>query len=250
MKNMSSKEFINFYFKIMTKEMKYGDDDKFESFFDRRFFLPIADKLIPIAKKFNFTPNFITLISTLSAIFSVFLFSLKKVNFAIFFYLLSYLADCMDGRMARKYNMGSEIGMCLDFTSDILSNSLLILYFAHDTFKSTQNSFPKLIIFLLISSLIYLLSLSFSFNEALACKNKNNHFNFYQEKVNSIKNNNALTKLYLNLYHKTWITFNSIYPSPNKSKLEKILINIKEFNSGNFIIFICFIMYLWNFLNI
>ena len=88
------------------KPDKYGNDNDQESFADVNLYLPLTDFIIPILHKLGFKPNHVTLLSTIATIYSVYCFHNKSNNCYIF-YFIGYLLDCMDGRMARKYNQGS-----------------------------------------------------------------------------------------------------------------------------------------------
>jgi len=82
--------------------------------------LMIIDKLTPIFKKMNYTPNGIT---TLSAIFSgvglYHLYNHELIPFTIYI-LLAHLFDDMDGYYARKHNMVSESGDLYDHIKDLI----------------------------------------------------------------------------------------------------------------------------------
>ena len=107
----------------MNKLDKYGNDMEQESSADIYIYYPLSDFIMPYFYYFGFKPNHITLISTLFTLFSIDCY-FNNNNFCYLFYFLGYLFDCMDGRMARKYNQGSTLGMILDLISDNLTNSL------------------------------------------------------------------------------------------------------------------------------
>ena len=82
---------------------------------------------LPFFKKIGFTPNIITSIGKLFAIIS--LYGLYKENFLVFilFSIIRYIFDCIDGEMARKYNMISEFGDIYEHISDNIYLGLIII---------------------------------------------------------------------------------------------------------------------------
>ena len=51
----------------------------------------------------------------------------KKYKRAIIFLLIGHILDCIDGRLARNYNMYSVFGEAFDFVSDMVGHGLLML---------------------------------------------------------------------------------------------------------------------------
>ena len=99
--------------------------------------IDICDFILPTLKVLNFTPNILTTISLIFGLLSVYcLFREDKKCFAIF-YLVSYFFDCVDGMMARKYNMVSRFGDIYDHTKDCLVFGLImfcsIIFIAADS---------------------------------------------------------------------------------------------------------------------
>ena len=89
--------------------------------FDSEISYPIAHKIIPYLHNLNITPNQITYFNFVFRIIISLLYY-KNVNIIIIILLtvISQIIDCMDGAMARKYNMGSEFGKHLDINTDII----------------------------------------------------------------------------------------------------------------------------------
>jgi phosphatidylglycerophosphate synthase len=78
----------------------------------------VGDKLCPLFKSFNMTPNNITTLSLIFGTLSVYyLYKYNFVGFAITYYI-SYLFDCMDGNYARKYKMVTKFGDYYDHVKD------------------------------------------------------------------------------------------------------------------------------------
>ena len=88
----------------------------------------IIDKIAPFFHAMKFTPNMITTLGNIcTLIFAYFIFN-YRFKLAAFFFGLSYLFDCLDGYLARKYNMVTEFGDLYDHLSDTLKT--LVLFYA------------------------------------------------------------------------------------------------------------------------
>jgi phosphatidylglycerophosphate synthase len=76
--------------------------------------------LAPHFHKWGFTPNMLTTISI--AFTGIAVYSLLQHSFVLsaIFYSISYLFDCLDGYVARKYNMVTAFGDWYDHISDTL----------------------------------------------------------------------------------------------------------------------------------
>lgn len=75
---------------------------------------------------YGFTPNTITFLSFITSVFAIFFLKNNYyILFAILFFI-GYIFDCMDGYMARKFNMSSNIGDLLDHGSDLLEFIFLL----------------------------------------------------------------------------------------------------------------------------
>ena len=166
------------------KESKYGDDLKFESWADNYIFFPISDVLIPFLYRLRLTPNKVTLLSTIFTILSsYFLYKNKGPKTFIYFYFLGYLFDCIDGRFARRYDMGSKLGMISDGVSDVVTNFIVLISFII-RFKSHQLFLPLLAVQLFFT---YNLGVAFGLNEAIDCYSNTKHDNFYEYKKELLK---------------------------------------------------------------
>ena len=185
----------------MTKIDKYDNSIEQESISDIEIFIPISDTLIPYIYYCKITPNQITILSTLSTLFSVYLFFYNNY-LCLFYYFLGYLLDTIDGRLARKYNMVSILGMILDLVSDNISNIPLLIVF----FMKSMFSYLKFFLFLLVIIFLSLFNISFAINETISCYNKKKNENFYLIKKEIISksefNNTYIGNIFL-LINKT-----------------------------------------------
>jgi hypothetical protein len=212
------------------KEDKYGDDTVFEPWFDNNLFFPIASKLVDPLYSLGLTPNMVTIISTMFTFMSIYFMEQNNSINAALSYFTGYMLDCVDGRMARKYSMGSDVGMALDFTSDTVSNSILYAYLIYRR-KITIEIFIVLLIFSI------LISLAFSINEAIAYHKLSGSDNFYQRRVIQLKDkmdNKMLFDLYLATTKSTYDIYRMFFPTYDEDKMKRWLILLKEFGPGTY----------------
>ena len=232
----------------MTKIDKYDNNIEQESISDIEIFIPISDTLIPYIYYCKITPNQITILSTLSTLFSVYLFFYNNY-LCLFYYFLGYLLDTIDGRLARKYNMVSILGMILDLVSDNISNIPLLIVF----FMKSMFSYLKFFLFLLVIIFLSLFNISFAINETISCYNKKKNENFYFIKKEIISksefNNTYIGNIFLLInktsYYSYKLLFKEEISKKNIQKLKYKLRLIKEFGPGNLNIFITIIMFIF-----
>ena len=101
-------------------------DRENDNFYDS-FQYDIIEKISPFIHKCNITPDQITLLSFLCGLLSVYFLKNKQYEYAAIFWLLNYFFDCMDGYIARKYQIFSKYGDYYDHISD-WTTYLLLLY--------------------------------------------------------------------------------------------------------------------------
>jgi phosphatidylglycerophosphate synthase len=106
------------------------DLDKYqnlESYTDVYFFYPIADLLMPFFHDvMHLKPNNITTIGFIFRIIAAYMILLKKYRYGAGLYLIGYLFDSMDGRMARHYKESSLWGEAWDSVADTTSTIIVI----------------------------------------------------------------------------------------------------------------------------
>jgi hypothetical protein len=122
-----------------------------ENPFDNAIYI-VVEYLAPYAHKFGFTPNMITTISNLFTIIAVYYLLNYYFVIAAVLYFISYIFDCLDGYVARKYNMVSAIGDYYDHISDAIK---LAVYLA------TLYSINSRLLLLCLPILIYVGVLSY-----------------------------------------------------------------------------------------
>jgi hypothetical protein len=216
---------------------KFKDPEINESFTDNYIFFPISDKLVTPLRKLGLTPNGVTLLSFLFQLYTIPLLSLGKVEYACLSSFIGYILDCVDGNMARKYNMGSKYGMALDLVSDNISHFLIILFFVYH--KGINLSLVLIIV------LTYLLLSWNGIIDALTTHRTQQTDNFYNVKQKDFENEDyLLAKMYLNMYKTIYDNYKFLFPNYDEQKLNKWLKILKEFGPGNFMTLLIYILYI------
>jgi len=222
---------------LETSTSKYEDPGKYESFFDNYLYFPISDLLVTPLREIGLTPNNVTIISTLFSLSVIYFLSINEIEYACIALSIGYLLDCVDGNMARKYNMGSKYGMALDMVSDHLASIITLGYIIY--VKGYNNWYMPG--FILIA---YLCSISFSITEALSCYKKNGTDNFYKIREDEMKDENGLIfKIYLHTYKGLYNNYKLHFPTYDEEKLLKYLEIFKNFGPGNTNIFSIILLY-------
>ena len=219
----------------MSIETKFGNAEIFEPFFDINLFFPISKALLPIFKNLGLTPNMITTLSLICTI-NCYIKINKNKKEALISYFLGYLLDCMDGMMARKYNMGSNFGMTYDLVTDVISNLLVIhLMLMKDSIPIKIKAF--LVIVLICFSLLN------AFNEAYCTFEKTGNDNFYKLKKEQLKNSNGfLNNIYLEIEKNNYIFYKKLMPTYNKEKVLSYVKYLRQFGPGNLCVIMIYLM--------
>jgi phosphatidylglycerophosphate synthase len=210
--------------------------------FDTILFTPIAEAMVDPLYCMGLTPNMITIISTLFTLATVYFLSINSVNTAVACYVFGYILDCVDGKIARKYNMMSNFGMVLDLTSDFISNIIIVGYILY-----YNNNINVLYLIILLYFFSYMLTFSYGMIEAVASYKSTNSDNFYKRKYDLLKKespDNLLYDFYLLLIKSTYDKYRDYFPTYNYTKLSNSLHYIKEFGAGNYLIFMAIIIYI------
>lgn len=162
---------------------KYSIDDS--KFSDKYLFNPISDTLLGPLRYIGITPNMVTYFSFIFTLISCY-FLIFNNNYSILFYFLGYLFDCIDGRMARKYEMTSIYGVMIDQVTDIVSNFFIFTILVVKEIYMSKSLLKKFFKIISIINLTNNLTINFSINEALDSMKKTDHDNFYQNNINKI----------------------------------------------------------------
>jgi|TARA_B110000003_G_scaffold262580_1_gene285349 phosphatidylglycerophosphate synthase len=86
----------------------------------------LVEYITPTLHKLGFTPNILTSFGNISTIIFAYLMFNNKFKLAAIFFLFAYIFDCLDGYMARSFNMVTKYGDWYDHISDLLR---IIIYF-------------------------------------------------------------------------------------------------------------------------
>jgi len=219
-----------------SNEQKYGDDEKFESLADNYLFFPIAKLLIDPLRNIGLTPNIVTYLSTALTFLALYYLYVDNKLYACVAYSFGYIFDCVDGKMARKYNMTSKYGMALDVVSDNLSNFILISYLTLT--KGYFHWYTPLIIFM-----SYMISLSYGLNEAIDSMAAIGNDNFYERRKKELMTESGIIyDSYLFIIHKSYMIYKFFFPVYDIQKIDKWLNILKNFGPGNFCLFMIFII--------
>ena len=236
--------------KKKNKEDKYGDDEVFESWADLNIFAPIATNLVDPLHKLGMTPNMVTIASTMFTLLSIYFLYKEKRELAFCSYLFGYTLDSVDGRMARKYNEGSEIGMALDLVSDNVSNFIL---FGYILLTRPYNKIT-IIILIIIMIMTYMVSLSYGLNEAISSYDASFGDNFYERRNIHLKKylneesststwyEKILYSAFLLITEQSYTIYHMYFPKYDKNKINNKLKVLKHFGPGNYCLIISIIL--------
>lgn len=113
-------------------------------------YIYIGEYFVDDFRDAGFTPNMITTLSFITGILTALLLSYSNYITASVVFLISYIFDCMDGTMARKFNMETVFGDYLDHFSDITKVFLIFLVLYNNDSQKFMMLLPFIIIFALL----------------------------------------------------------------------------------------------------
>jgi phosphatidylglycerophosphate synthase len=122
-----------------------------ENIFDN-VFIYIGEYFVDDFHDAGYTPNMITTLSLVTGLLTALLLSYSNYISASVMFLISYIFDCMDGTMARKFNMVSVFGDYYDHISDI--SKLLIIFIV--LYNNDSQKFLILLPFIIVFSILLL----------------------------------------------------------------------------------------------
>lgn len=227
----------------LNNSAKYGNDEVFEPWTDINVFFPISDSLVDPLRCMGLTPNMVTSLSTFFTLLSIYYLHINNRMYASISFLVGYTLDCVDGRMARKYSMGSKIGMALDCVSDNVAVGILISYILYTRPSSCVRNTTLLL--LLIMS--FLLSVSYGLNEAIISKKETGDDNFYKRRVKELEGDygcleKLLYKLFLLITNSSYKTYKMFFPEYNEKEIFRWLKILKHFGPGHFTLLVSIIL--------
>lgn len=102
-------------------------------------FLNTADFSVDLLYKLGFTPNGVTTLSLLFGVFCIIEFRRSRYISSSIMYLISYYFDCLDGHLARKYNMVTEFGDYYDHIKDYIIGGIVFYHLFYEYFNLDTN---------------------------------------------------------------------------------------------------------------
>jgi len=217
----------------------YEDPRNIEAWTDVNIYFKIAEEGSHLMYNLGFTPNQVTFLSLLVQLVSCYLLYKGRTKLAAFLYLLGYIFDSIDGRLARNYNMYSRFGEQFDMISDVFANFALILTMLY-VYKKCVNL--VLIPFILIS--LYLISSWQGHVEALNNYRKFNNDDFLKTKQEKFDDDSLINVIYLFLVWITYFQYKKEIGKFNEKNICDDLQILKYFGPGNFCTAIFIIMFM------
>ena len=103
---------------------------------DKLINYPIAKAIAPFLYKIGIVPNHITIFNILLRCYIGYKSLINKSQNMIYYYFITHFLDCLDGTIARMFNLQTKFGAMLDHISDKIFWSFLIL----NTIVSCKNN--------------------------------------------------------------------------------------------------------------
>ncbi len=107
--------------------------------------LRFIDTHLNAYKKLNFTPNMITTIGIIFGFLSMQNIFEGNYKLAALLILIAYYFDCVDGKLARKYNMQTNFGDYYDHFGDIFK-IVIVIYALYNTNKEKFHQIKSILI--------------------------------------------------------------------------------------------------------
>ncbi len=151
--------------------------------------LNFIDTHLSFYKDLNLTPNMITTIGILVGILSAYNIFNNNFTLASFLFLLAYYFDCVDGKLARKYNMTTKFGDYYDHFGDIFK-ILIILYALYKVNEEKYDKVKYIIYILFLLCMIHL-----GYQEAIYDSNESPTLSLFSKIVKLDKNPEKTIKI-------------------------------------------------------
>ena len=139
---------------------------KYENPIDNFIVFELCEPISDYLYNQKITPNIITTIGFISSLLSSYFLYKYKIYIFIPLYLFAYFCDCLDGFMARKYNLETKFGDYYDHITDIFQTVIVLFIFIY---RYSFLNFRKTVIFTLF--LMILFSITQGCQEKLMGKN-------------------------------------------------------------------------------
>ena len=154
----------------------------YECPFDNQLFTFI-DMHLSLYYNLGFSPNVVTTFSIIFGVFAAHQIAIGRYNIAALLMLISYYFDCVDGKLARQYNMVTSFGDLYDHTGDIIK-IILILY---ALFAINQKTSKKQWLYIALFSLLALIQcIHLGYQEAVYNKTEeSSYLNMWRNLIHS-----------------------------------------------------------------
>ena len=123
------------------------------------FIYKTIEAQLPIYYNLGLTPNAITTISIILGLLSA--YEIVEGNFlvAAILWVFSYYFDCIDGKLARQYNMVTQFGDMYDHIGDAFKTVVVIYALFYSSKKKTSNKqwlYFGIVLMLLVLSFVHM----------------------------------------------------------------------------------------------
>ena len=151
----------------------------------------IYSPMMPSLHQAGVTPNMLTTASMVCGFYSAKLIWDKRPKEAAIFYTLNYFFDCMDGYMARRFNMESHFGDWYDHITDFLTFGLVGYALVQN---NTYNTNTRMILSLILICLSVYTVKWFGCQEKLYNNDIGKSISFFKKACNDPKKDLLNTK--------------------------------------------------------
>ncbi len=145
------------------------------------------DTLLPIFNKYNLTPNHLTSVSLVFGVFASYFLYYDKYFLSSISWFMAYYFDCVDGKMARRYDMVTKFGDYFDHSSDTFK-MILLIYIMYLKLKGKRMSKLLILVFVLIIINLMLVGSQFGCQEKITkdINKKNKKYNKDEEESETL----------------------------------------------------------------
>ncbi len=114
--------------------------------------LYITEKLNPVYKYLNFTPNTLTTFSLVFALGGLYIYTKNYIILGPILYFIGYYFDCADGNYARKYNIQSKFGDYYDHIGDLIK--VIVFFYIYFSSNIKINTKIYIVIFIILLNIL------------------------------------------------------------------------------------------------
>ncbi len=219
---------------------KYGNDAEWESPLDTYVFVPLGELLVDPAYAMGLTPNGLTCLSTVFEQMAV-IFLMYSCNWtAVLMYLIGYVFDCADGKMARKYKMTTLLGCVLDFNTDMIVHVQLYAVILWRCLWGINLSMLAAFV-----ALTLLCNYYYGLAQAYMCVKKTNHDDDFYSKYcreYALMRNHWFYALFLWIHKGVYDTYRTWMPVYDEVRLMQAMRVMHYFGPGTYAVFLALVM--------